>query len=205
MRKRTVDGQPCVADNLLDLSLLLHIVEHLASDGAVNLHAVDEGGNSDETVCVDFLVETVGLLLVEGDSVLGLVLDCGRGMLVHVLSRLKPWDREECLDCAAVLVFVFEILVCAKTNDGHAESSVLQDVPHDVANIVNRDRSSFRYLVFCPCRFVHLGSCSRIIAYHGEVLSVGTSFSSSSLLRKAFTYPFPWTTSSFAFRRPKKS
>jgi len=64
-----------VADNLLDLALSLHILKDLASNGAVDLHAVDKGGDSDETVGVDFLVETVGLLLIENDGVLGLVLD----------------------------------------------------------------------------------------------------------------------------------
>lgn len=70
--KHTVNVQPGVADDLLDLALALHILENLAGDGAVDLHAVDEGGNGDETVGVDFLVKTVGLFLVENDGVLGL-------------------------------------------------------------------------------------------------------------------------------------
>jgi len=73
-----------VADDLLDLALGLHVLENLASDRAVDLHAVDKGGNGDETVCVDFLVKTVGLLLVESDGVLGLVLDCMNVALVQV-------------------------------------------------------------------------------------------------------------------------
>jgi len=64
-----------VADNLLDLALVLHVLEDLAGDRAVDLHAVDKSGDSDKTVGVDFLVKTVGLFLVENDSVLGLVLD----------------------------------------------------------------------------------------------------------------------------------
>lgn len=75
LAKHTVNVQPGVADNLLDLALVLHILEDLASDGAVDLHAVDKGGDSDKTVGVDFLVKTVGLFLVENDGVLGLVLD----------------------------------------------------------------------------------------------------------------------------------
>ena len=64
-----------MADDLLNLALGLHILENLASYRAVDLHSVDERCNSNETVCVDFLVETVGLLLVKSDGVLGLVLD----------------------------------------------------------------------------------------------------------------------------------
>ena len=73
-----------MADDLLDLALGLHVLENLARDRAVDLHAVDKGGNGDETVCVDFLVKTVGLLLVESDGVLGLVLDCMNVALVQV-------------------------------------------------------------------------------------------------------------------------
>ena len=73
-----------MADDLLNLALGLHVLENLASYGAVDLHAVDKGGNGDEAVCVDFLVETVGLLLVESDGVLGLVLDCMNVALVQV-------------------------------------------------------------------------------------------------------------------------
>jgi len=78
-----------VADDLLDLALGLHVLENLASYRAVDLHAVDKCGNGDETVCVDFLVETVGLLLVKSDGVLGLVLDCTGIVLVLILLGLS--------------------------------------------------------------------------------------------------------------------
>lgn len=65
-------------DDGLDLSLLLKVLEALAGQGAVDLESVDEGGNGDETVRLDVLVQLVGSGLVEDDGVLRLVLDCSR-------------------------------------------------------------------------------------------------------------------------------
>lgn len=75
--QRTVDGQLRVTDDLLDLAVGLEVLEGFPGDGAVDLEAIDEGGNGDQAVGLDVLVEPVALLLVEDDGVLGLVLDCG--------------------------------------------------------------------------------------------------------------------------------
>lgn len=64
-----------MGDNRLDHALLLEVGDALAGQRTVNLHAVDEGGNGDEAVGLDILVELVGRALVEDDRVLGLVLD----------------------------------------------------------------------------------------------------------------------------------
>lgn len=76
--EHTVDLHLAVRDNGLDLSLLLEVLEALAGQGAVDLEPVDEGGDGDETVGLDVLVQLVGSGLVEDDGVLRLVLDCSR-------------------------------------------------------------------------------------------------------------------------------
>jgi hypothetical protein len=73
--RRTVDGQLRVTDNLLDLTLSLEVLEGFPGERAVDLETIDEGGNGDQAVRLDILVELVGDVLVEDDSVLGLVLD----------------------------------------------------------------------------------------------------------------------------------
>ena len=74
---RTVDAQLGVADNLPDGALLLEILKSLAGERSVDLETIDKGGDCDETVGLDVLVELVRGLLVEDDGVLGLVLDYG--------------------------------------------------------------------------------------------------------------------------------
>jgi hypothetical protein len=74
--ERTVDVHLGVADNLLDLALLLKVIQSLAGEAAVDLQTVDEGGHGDQTVGLDILVELLRGGLVEDDGVLGLVLDC---------------------------------------------------------------------------------------------------------------------------------
>jgi hypothetical protein len=64
-----------VANNLLDLTALLEVGEGLAGKAAVDLETVDEGGDGDQTVGLNILVELLGSGLVEDDGVLGLVLD----------------------------------------------------------------------------------------------------------------------------------
>lgn len=73
--KHTVDLHLAVSDNRLDEALLLEVVQALAGERAVDLHSVDEGGNGDQTVRLDILVELLRSGLVEQDGVLGLVLD----------------------------------------------------------------------------------------------------------------------------------
>jgi len=65
-----------VCDHLLDLSLLLEVLEALACERAVDLESVDEGGDGNEAVRLDVLVELVGSGFVKEDGVLGLVLNC---------------------------------------------------------------------------------------------------------------------------------
>lgn len=76
--KRTVDVHAGVADNLLDLTVGLEVSESLAGQAAVDLETVDKGGDGDQTVGLNILLELLGGGLVENDGVLGLVLDCRR-------------------------------------------------------------------------------------------------------------------------------
>ena len=64
-----------MSDNLLDLAVGLEVGKRFPCDRAVDLQAIDEGGNGDEAVGLDILLELVVDLLVENDGVLGLVLD----------------------------------------------------------------------------------------------------------------------------------
>lgn len=73
--ERTVDVQAAVADNLLDLAALLEVSESLAGKAAVDLETIDEGGDGDQAVGLDILVELLSNSLVEDNGVLGLVLD----------------------------------------------------------------------------------------------------------------------------------
>lgn len=73
--KRTVDVDVVVAEDLLDLTLLLEISKSLAGQATVDLQTVDKGGDSDETVGLDILVELLSGRLLKDDGVLGLVLN----------------------------------------------------------------------------------------------------------------------------------
>lgn len=66
-----------VADDLLDLAVLLQLLQSLAGQAAVDLETVNQGGDSDQTEVLDILLETLGGLLLKDDVVVGLVLDCG--------------------------------------------------------------------------------------------------------------------------------
>lgn len=74
--ERTVDVHLGVANNLLDLALGLEISKALTGEAAVDLVTVNKGGDGDQTVGLDILVELLGGGLLEDDGVLGLVLDC---------------------------------------------------------------------------------------------------------------------------------
>jgi len=71
----SVDLHLAVCNDRLDLALLLEVLEAPASQGAVDLHAVDKSGDGDETVRLNILVKLLRDGLVEHDSMLGLVLD----------------------------------------------------------------------------------------------------------------------------------
>ena len=64
-----------MADDLLDHSPLLEISQSLAGQATVDLETVDKGGDSDETVGLDILVELLSGRLLKDDGVLGLVLN----------------------------------------------------------------------------------------------------------------------------------
>lgn len=65
-----------MTNNLLDLAVCLEIGEGFPCERTVDLETVDEGGNGDQAVRLDILLELVVDRLVEDDGVLGLVLDC---------------------------------------------------------------------------------------------------------------------------------
>jgi hypothetical protein len=65
-----------VSNDLLDLTLLLEIGEGFPGKRTVDLETIDEGGDGDEAVGLDVLVELIRGLLVEDNCVVGLVLDC---------------------------------------------------------------------------------------------------------------------------------
>ena len=65
-------------NHLLDLSLLLQIIQRLPCKATIDLQSINEGGDCDEAVGLDVLVEFVGGGFVEDDGVVGLVLDCSR-------------------------------------------------------------------------------------------------------------------------------
>jgi len=79
-----------VANNLLDLTALLEVGEGLAGKAAVDLETVDEGGNGDQTVGLNILVELLGSGLLEDDGVLGLVLDY---IETQVSTRFCPFSN----------------------------------------------------------------------------------------------------------------
>ena len=102
--KRTVDDALGVADDLLDLALLLKIGERTTGKRAVDLQSVDKGGDGDEAVGLNLLLETVRSGLVEDDGVLGLVLDCVRIMSAKSVPLCGSMARcSECADSRCVI------------------------------------------------------------------------------------------------------
>ena len=104
-KKRTVDAEVVVADDLLDHSPLLEISQSLAGQATVDLETVDKGGDGDETVGLDILVELLSGRLLKDDGVLGLVLNytakpmsasfCATVSLSPVCSpRVSPQTRK---------------------------------------------------------------------------------------------------------------
>lgn len=88
MRRRTVDAQLAVPNDLLDLALLLEIRKGFPGERAVDLQPVDQRGDGDEAVGLHVLLELVGGRLVEHHGVVGLVLDCGVGVSVYAFRSL---------------------------------------------------------------------------------------------------------------------
>jgi hypothetical protein len=79
LKTRTVDLHLAVGDDGPDHALLLEVANASSRQGAVDLHSVDEGGDRDEAVRLDILVELVRGGLVEQDGVLRLILDLALG------------------------------------------------------------------------------------------------------------------------------
>ena len=80
-------------DDGSDLALLLEVIQALAGQGTVDLEPVDKGGDGDQAVGLDILVQLVRGGLVEDDGVLGLVLDCmvSRSVSVLVLRKILEY------------------------------------------------------------------------------------------------------------------
>jgi hypothetical protein len=70
-----------VRDDGLDQASLLKVLQARPGERTVNLQAIDEGGDGDEAVRLNVLVELVGRGLVEHDGMLRLVLDLALGPL----------------------------------------------------------------------------------------------------------------------------
>lgn len=91
-----------MANNLLDLAALLQLSESLASQAAVDLETVDKRGNGDQTEVLDILLETLGGLFLEDDSVVGLVLDWGGVSLsIAPVGLGRCALRQGCSECGA--------------------------------------------------------------------------------------------------------
>lgn len=78
-----------MSNNLLDLAVRLEVSERFPCKRAVNLQTIDEGGNGDEAVGLDILLELVVDLLIEDHGVVGLVLD-----YVSVSGDSRSWGSE---------------------------------------------------------------------------------------------------------------
>jgi hypothetical protein len=79
-----------VTNDLLDLTVSLKVVKSLAGKAAVDLETIDKGGDGDQTVRLNILLQLVVGGLVENDGVLGLVLDCKeKDMLVTVVFSFE--------------------------------------------------------------------------------------------------------------------
>ena len=78
--RHTVDVAGVVANNLLDGTLSLEVVQGAAGERAVDLQAIDEDGDGDEAVGLDLLVEALLEGLVKDDGVDGLVLHCSANL-----------------------------------------------------------------------------------------------------------------------------
>ena len=85
---RTVDQLRAVVHNPLDLAVPLQVSDRYPRERAVDLQPLDEDALRDEAEGRDLLHDAVVQRLVEGDGVLGLVLDLALGPLL-LLRRLS--------------------------------------------------------------------------------------------------------------------
>ena len=87
-----------MANNLLDHTALLKVVQDSTGKAAVDLVTVDEGRDGDQAVGLDILVELLSSGLLEDDGVLGLVLDCKQEAVSSICSGIVFESRK----CAKV-------------------------------------------------------------------------------------------------------
>ena len=101
----------------LDQALLLQLLQALAGERAVDLQAIDESGDGDETVRLDILVELVGSGLVEQDGVLCLVLDLALGPLQ--INRLDgvAGEAQQSRTVPHLLLLLLRSCVCGRHDD----------------------------------------------------------------------------------------
>ena len=76
-----------MSDNLLDLTICLEISKRFPCERAVDFQTIDEGGDGDEAVGLDILLELIVGLLVEDHGVVGLVLDCVEWSVATFVKR----------------------------------------------------------------------------------------------------------------------
>jgi hypothetical protein len=63
----------------LDQTLLFQHSQSTTSNGAIDTETIDDDGGGDELGSGDFLMQLIQGLLVEGDGIVGLVLDLSFG------------------------------------------------------------------------------------------------------------------------------
>lgn len=102
-------------NNGLDDTLLREVGKGLAGEGTVDLQTVDEDGNGDEAVRLDILLKLLAGVLVEDDSVLGLVLDCRKKTCQYCVVAIQiaeelllaypcPWTTSSFASCHRLLL-----------------------------------------------------------------------------------------------------
>ena len=90
-----------MTNDLLDLTISLKVVQSLAGKAAVDLETIDEGGDGDQAVRLNILLQLVVGGLVEDDGVLGLVLDCKKkDLLVTVVPLLRIFPARSTISFA---------------------------------------------------------------------------------------------------------
>ena len=94
-RLRTVDQLAAVVHDPLDLTLLLQVPDSYPRQAPVDLQPLDEDALADEAEGRDLLDDAVVGGLVNGDGVVGLVLDLALGPLL-LLGRLAAARRRGC-------------------------------------------------------------------------------------------------------------
>jgi hypothetical protein len=170
--RRTVDAQLRVTNNLLDLAVCLEVSERLSCKRSVDLQAVDEGGDGDQAVGLDILLELVVGLLVEDDGVVGLVLNyaavsgesCQKGAerawsVVNVLSVAFEAAGDNPEDwTSAVSVWCGITYPCPLTTSSSASCLRLLQVP--VVVVRRRPHYAVADSIECDIPFCRMCGCA---------------------------------------------